>query len=89
MKKIITMKPKSRKRNVSLNLSEETLTLIKSYSKYTKYSEGEVVDNIMLNIINDENFLIWVRRQRDAKKINEVLTENGISIEKKSGDQNG
>ncbi len=43
----------------------------------------------MLNIINDENFLIWVRRQRDAKKINEVLTENGISIEKKSGDQNG
>jgi hypothetical protein len=83
------MKPKPIKKNVKLNLSEETLTLIKSYSKYTKYSQGEVVDNIIKNVLNDEDFIAWVSKQRDTKKINSVLKDNGIIIEDKRGEQNG
>ena len=64
------IKPKKEnKKKVSLELSTRTLAILEHYSKYTHYSEEEILDMFLLNLLDDIDFIEWVNKQRYNKKI--------------------
>jgi len=66
-------KPKANKRKVSWNISEKTLTILSFYSKFSNYSEDEVVDLFMENLLTDELFIDFINKQRYRKKLDSIL----------------
>lgn len=66
-------KPKANKRKVSWNISEKTLTILSFYSKFSNYSEEEVVDLFMENLLTDELFIDFINKQRYRKKLDSIL----------------
>lgn len=69
------VKPKmSMKSKKQFELNNRTLSILKYYSKYTKYSESQILDMFLLNILKDDNFIKWVKRQRYNKKILAVIS---------------
>lgn len=67
------IKPKTIKKSVTWKISENTLSLLKYYSKYTRISEEEIVDEFLENLAADKGFVKWSLNQRNAKKINTLL----------------
>jgi len=67
-------KPKTEKKKVSWNISENTLSLLAVYSKYSGYSEEEIVDEFLENLTFDDHFIYWMKNQRYSKK-NDALLE--------------
>ena len=64
------IKPKKEnKKKVSLELSTRTLAILEHYSKYTQYSQEEIQDMFLLNLLEDTDFIEWVNKQRYNKKI--------------------
>jgi predicted phosphoribosyltransferase len=51
------IKPKTTKKSVAWNISENTLALLKYYSKYTRISEEEIVDEFLENLTVDKGFV--------------------------------
>ncbi|MCU7196946.1 hypothetical protein [Turicibacter sanguinis] len=46
-----------------------TRFIFDSYSKYTKYTEGEILDHLALQVLKeDHEFVKWVSKQRTNKK---------------------
>lgn len=71
------IKPKNaNKQKVSLKVSYKTKLLIEYYSKYTDYSEDEVVDMFMQNLLKDPSFVEWLNKRRSSKKISEHIFNN-------------
>ena len=72
------IKPKNtNKHKISLKVSYKTKLLIEYYSKYTDYSEDEVVDMFMQNLLKDANFVEWLNKRRSSKKISEHIFNKG------------
>lgn len=72
------IKPKNiNKQKISLKISYKTKLLIEYYSKYTDYSEDEVVDMFMQNLLKDPNFVEWLNKRRSSKKISEHIFNKG------------
>jgi hypothetical protein len=64
------IKPRNTKKSgVDWEISERTRTLIKYYAEYTEYSESEVVDQFLTNILKDEKFIDWILKKRNNKRI--------------------
>lgn len=82
------IKPKSPKQKLSLSLSKRTIDVLNWYSKYNNYSIDDIVDKFMLNIKNDEDFIEWVLKQRNNKKILD-LVQGSESGEDDLGELNG
>lgn len=66
-------KPKANKKKVSWNISEKTLTILSFYSKFSNYSEEEIVDLFMENLLTDESFIDFINKQRYRKKLDSIL----------------
>lgn len=60
---------KTTKKTISCELSLRTVSILDYYSRYTQYSIDEILDKFLLNILDDENFIAWVNKQRYNKKI--------------------
>ena len=45
------IRPKTLKKKVNWNISEKTLTILSYYSKYSQYSEEEIVDMFTENLL--------------------------------------
>lgn len=76
------IKPKNEnKQKISLKVSYKTKLLIEYYSKYTDYSEDEVVDMFMQNLLKDANFVEWLKKRRSSKKISEHIFNKGNNSE--------
>lgn len=69
------IKPKTIKKKVSWNISEKTLTILAQYAKYTQYKEEEVVDMFLENLLTDKDFIEWIKKQRNRKKIEAILND--------------
>lgn len=70
------IKPKGKKKTVNWEISENTLTILSHYCKYTNYdSEEEVVDKFLENLLTDARFIDWLKKQRYTKKINSILED--------------
>jgi hypothetical protein len=68
------IKPKNRNADkVNWELSEHTRAIVKYYAEYTEYTEDEVVEIIMLNLLDDEGFIKWVESKRNNKRIIQQL----------------
>lgn len=64
------IKPKNNKaENVEWLISERVRALVKVYAEYTGYSESEVVDTLLLNILDDKDFLKWIENKRNNRRI--------------------
>ncbi|MGS2778277.1 hypothetical protein ACVBAX_12980 [Robertmurraya sp. GLU-23] len=64
------IKPKNNKvENVDWLISERVRAIVKTYAEYTEYSESEVVDMFLLNILDDKEFLKWIENKRNNRRI--------------------
>lgn len=64
------IKPKNNNSdNVEWLVSERVRSIVNYYSEYTEYTESEVVDKILINILEDENFIEWIKNKRNNKRI--------------------
>ncbi|KAB2336162.1 hypothetical protein F7731_11730 [Cytobacillus depressus] len=53
------IKPKNNNAdNVDWIVSERVQAIVKTYVEYTQYSESEVVDLFLLNLLKDKDFLL-------------------------------
>jgi hypothetical protein len=70
--KFIQPKGKSRKRT-TWSVSEQTKAIVKYYAQYTEYTEDEVVDIFLQNILLDVDFMKWIENKRYNKRILEQI----------------
>lgn len=64
------IKPKNKNvEKVDWLLSERTRAIVKYYAEYTEYSESEVVDKFLLNILEDKDFIAWIEKKRNNRRI--------------------
>ena len=50
-------------------LPEKTLRLVEHYAEYVGYSEEEVVEVFLENLIDDSNFREYIKTKRNNKRI--------------------
>lgn len=68
------IKPKYRDSvKVEWKISKRSELIINNYAKYTKYEESEIIDNLILDILEDKEFIEWLNKKRYRKKINDVI----------------
>lgn len=64
------IKPKNKNaEKVDWLLSERTRAIVKYYAEYTEYSESEVVDKFLVNILDDKDFVQWIEKKRNNRRI--------------------
>jgi hypothetical protein len=63
------IKPRNSNRDkVEWLISEQTRTIVKYYAEYTDYSEDEVADMFLKNILKDKEFMDWIDKKRNNKR---------------------
>lgn len=78
------IKPKNlNKKTVKLELSSRSVSILEYYSRYTEYSQDEILDMFLLNLLDDEMFIEWINKQRYNKKILALLYNQRIDEEVK------
>ncbi|QHE54186.1 hypothetical protein [Pontibacillus sp. HMF3514] len=50
-------------------ISERVRALVSYYAEYTEYTESDVVDKLLLNILDDKKFIEWIKDKRNNKRI--------------------
>lgn len=60
---------------VGWKISRRSKQIISQYAKYTKYDEDEIIDNLIKDIIEDKDFVEWLKSRRFQKKILDVILE--------------
>ncbi len=64
------IKPKNNNADkVDWLISEQVREIVKNYAEYCEYSESEVVDMFLKNLLKDEEFLRWVDGIRNNKRM--------------------
>jgi len=56
-------------KRVNWEISERTREIVKQYAEYGEKSESEAADFFLTNILTDKNFLEWVAKKRNNKRI--------------------
>jgi DNA primase large subunit len=64
------------KEKVEYRISHRTRLIIEYYAKYAGYSEDEVIDIFMENILLDKEFVEWLNKRRSRGKIDEIIFGN-------------
>lgn len=73
------IEPKNRNaKPVEWRISKKTQDIIKYYAEYTEYTEEQIVDEFLLNILDDKNFIKWVKSKKNNKRILKELGLNQI-----------
>lgn len=68
------IEPKKRlEKKTDWRVSEHTKLTVKHYAEYTGYTEDEVVDIFLKNLLDDEKFTEWVNSKRRNKRIVQQL----------------
>ncbi|MUK88951.1 hypothetical protein GMD78_11150 [Ornithinibacillus sp. L9] len=64
------IKPKNNNADkVDWLISEQVREIVKNYAEYCEYSESEVVDMFLKNLLKDEEFLKWIDGIRNNKRM--------------------
>jgi hypothetical protein len=74
------IKPKEKPENkTELYLSDKTVAIVKYYAEYTKFSEDEVIDIFLQNILQDPEFLEWVHsKRRNTRMLKQMFPESYV-----------
>jgi len=54
-------------------ISDRSKEIIKQYAEYTKFSESEIVEKLISDIMDDESFVEHLKGKRYLKKIKSVI----------------
>lgn len=60
-------------------ISKRSKQIISQYAKYTKYDEDEIVDKLIIDILEDKDFVELLKTRRYQRKIQGVIFENSDS----------
>jgi hypothetical protein len=70
MKKFNYIKPKNlNSERVDWVISEQTRNIVARFSEYSEYTESEVVDEFLKNILTDKEFVDWVMKKRNNRRL--------------------
>lgn len=58
---------------VDWQVSDRTKAIVKYYAEYTGFSENEVVDRFLTNILKDPDFNLWINGKRRKTRIMKQL----------------
>jgi hypothetical protein len=62
---------------LEIQISDVSKEILSQYAKYTKYSESEILDTLIGEIaIDDEDFVEWLSKRRNQKKIKKKILGN-------------
>ncbi|QST01407.1 hypothetical protein IMZ31_19810 (plasmid) [Pontibacillus sp. ALD_SL1] len=68
------IKPKNlNSENVDWLISERARAVVKSYAEYTEHTESEIVNEFLLNILEDEDFIEWIDSKRNNRRLIQQL----------------
>jgi len=80
------IKPKNQNaEKVDWLISERVRNIVKSYAEYTEHNESEVVNLFLLNLLEDEDFIAWIERKRNNRRIVKQLGIEGVVGDEKIG----
>ncbi|MEK5415442.1 hypothetical protein BSK49_08740 [Paenibacillus odorifer] len=81
------IKPKEKTVNKTIwEVSDRTKHTVKFYAEYTGFSEDEVVDTFLLNILDDPDFIAWIQKKRRNTRIAKQLFPEEAVKESASGE---
>ena len=58
-----------------IKLKDETWLLLKHYANYCNMPVDNVVDTFLQNLWNDKNFVEFIKKERDNKRIMKVYEQ--------------
>ena len=58
---------------VDWRLSKRSKEIITQYSSYTHYDESEIIEKLLDEILEDEDFVKWLKHRRYQKKTNTII----------------
>ncbi len=80
------IKPKNTNaQRVKWEVSEQTRAIVKYYAEFTEYDESEIVDMFLKNILDDKDFIEWVSKKRNNKRIIKQMEAEELVEEDKIG----
>ncbi|MFT8321146.1 MAG: hypothetical protein ABF649_09585 [Bacillus sp. (in: firmicutes)] len=80
------IKPKNNNADkVDRLVSEQVREIVKNYAEYCEYSESEVVDMFLKNLLKDEDFLKWIDGIRNNKRMLKKMGLEEVMEGKKLG----
>ena len=80
------IKPKNQNaEKVDWLISERVRNIVKSYAEYTEHNESEVVNLFLLNLLEDEDFIAWIERKRNNRRIVKQLGIEDLVGDEKIG----
>ncbi|WP_210607882.1 hypothetical protein [Priestia flexa] len=59
-------------------VSEQVRAIIKNYAEYTEYSESDIINMVLLDLIEDRDFIEWVAAKRNNKRLIKELGLNEL-----------
>lgn len=86
MLKVEYIKPKNKNADkVNWVISERSRAIVRHYAEFTEYTESEVVDMFLRNILGDKDFLNWIENKRNNKRILKELELEELTEGEKIG----
>lgn len=55
--------------SVNLLVSERARNIVKMYSEYTEYSESDIINKFLLNLLEDKEFIEWGNCKTESQTI--------------------
>ena len=50
-------------------ISERVRSIVKNYAEYTEHSESEVINLFLLNLLDDADFIAWIEKKRNNRRV--------------------
>lgn len=80
------IKPKNNNaEQVEWLIAERVRNLVKNYAEYTEYTESEIVNQFLLNLLEDKDFIAWIENRRNNRRIIKQLEIEDLVDEEKIG----
>ena len=82
------IKPKfSNTVKLDVQISDVSKKILTLYARYTKYTESEIIDRLISEIKEDDvDFVVWLIKQRNKKKINSKILSDVVFEESEDSD---
>lgn len=81
MRKWSYIKPKNQNLdNVDWVISEHTRNVVAAFAEYSEYTESEVVDKFLKNLLTDAEFIEWIKNKRNNKRLLKQLELEELEV---------
>lgn len=75
---------------VDWKISEHSRAIVKYYAEYTEFTESEVVDEFLKELLKNDGFIEWVKSKRSNKRmVNQLQLTALIEVDKPEDQKDG